>query len=100
MEQLLTNNLSVGAAKVDITPAELTALNPMGGVSFAGVHDPLYLRALVLNAGTSEVALVSADLIEAGDMTPIRQRIERELGIPSDNVVITATHTHNAPRIG
>jgi hypothetical protein len=92
--------LHAGAAKVDITPADLTALNPMGGGNFAGVHDPLFLRALVLRDGTEEAALVSCDLIEAGDMTDVRKRIESELGIPRDHVFITATHTHNAPRIG
>ncbi|WTP20004.1 neutral/alkaline non-lysosomal ceramidase N-terminal domain-containing protein [Streptomyces sp. NBC_00203] len=93
-------NLRAGVAKVDITPADLTNLNPMGGRSFTDVHDPLFLRVLVLDDGMREVALVSADLIEAGDMTPVRERIERELGIPFDHIVITATHSHNAPRIG
>ena len=94
------NSLHAGAAKADITPADLTALNPMGGGSFTGVHDPLFLRAIVLSDGTQEAALVSCDLIEAGDMTDVRKRIERELGIPYGHVFITATHSHNAPRIG
>ena len=92
--------LHVGAAKVDITPADLTALNPMGGGTFSGVHDPLFLRVILLSDGAQEAALVSCDLIEAGDMTPARQRIERELGIPFGHIFITATHSHNAPRIG
>ena len=94
------NTLHAGAAKADITPADLTALNPMGGGSFTGVHDPLFLRAIVLGDGTEEAALVSCDLIEAGDMTDVRKRIERELGIPYGHIFITATHSHNAPRIG
>ncbi|GIM90720.1 neutral/alkaline non-lysosomal ceramidase N-terminal domain-containing protein [Paractinoplanes toevensis] len=91
---------TAGAAKVDITPADLTALNPIGGTSFVGVHDPIHVRALVLHDGVSEVALISADLIECGDMRPLRARIEAELGIPAAHVMITATHTHNAPRLG
>ena len=94
------NSLHAGAAKADITPADLTALNPMGGGSFTGVHDPLFLRAIVLSDGAEEAALVSCDLIEAGDMTDVRKRIERELGIPYGHIFITATHSHNAPRIG
>ncbi|HTR95447.1 MAG TPA: neutral/alkaline non-lysosomal ceramidase N-terminal domain-containing protein [Trebonia sp.] len=94
------NTLHVGAARADITPENLTALNPMGGGTFSGVHDPLFLRVLLLSDGTEEAALVSCDLIEAGDMTDVRERIEAELGIPRDHVFITATHSHNAPRIG
>lgn len=92
--------LTAGAAKLDITPADLTALNPIGGGTFSRVHDPIFVRVLVLNDGTTETALISADLIEAGEMTPVRRRIERELGIPFDHILITATHAHNAPRIG
>ncbi|MET7680412.1 neutral/alkaline non-lysosomal ceramidase N-terminal domain-containing protein [Streptomyces sp. NPDC005423] len=91
-------SLRVGAVKADITPGDLTGLHPMPG-EFSGVHDPLFLRALYLCDGDTETALVSLDLIEAGDITPLRERLERELGIPADHVVVTATHTHNAPRI-
>ncbi|MDT7845576.1 neutral/alkaline non-lysosomal ceramidase N-terminal domain-containing protein [Streptomyces justiciae] len=90
--------LRAGVARTDITPSDLTGLHPMPG-TFSGVHDPLFLRALYLSDGETEAALVSLDLIEAGDVTPARERIERELGIPADHVIITATHTHNAPRI-
>ncbi|WP_406005458.1 neutral/alkaline non-lysosomal ceramidase N-terminal domain-containing protein [Streptomyces sp. NBC_00637] len=90
--------LRAGVAKTDITPADLTGLHPMPG-AFSGVHDPLFLRALYLTDGDTEVALVSLDLIEVGDITPVRERIARELGIPAGHVVVTATHTHNAPRI-
>ena len=93
-------SLRVGVAKVDITPVELTALNPIGGTSFTGVHDPIHARVLVLRDGTSEVVLVSAELIECGDMRALRERIEREFGVPATHVMITATHTHNAPRLG
>lgn len=33
-------------------------------------------------------------------MTPIRRRIETELGIAFNHIMITATHNHSAPRIG
>jgi neutral ceramidase len=96
----MTFTLRAGAAKVDITPADLTALNPIGGTSFLGVHDPIHVRVLVLHDGASEVALISAELIECGDMRDLRARIEAETGIPVTHVMITATHTHNAPRLG
>lgn len=95
-----TGRLHLGAARVDITPAELTELNPIGGGSFSAVHDPIHLRALLLDDGTTEVALVAMDLVEVGDMRGLRARIAAELGIPADHVAITASHAHNAPRLG
>jgi hypothetical protein len=92
-------SLRAGAVRVDITPSDLTGLNPMGG-SFTRVHDPIYLRALVLDDARSSVALVSVDLIEVGNTDAVRQRIERELGIAADHVIISASHNHSAPRLG
>ena len=92
--------LTAGAAKVDITPTDLTNLNPFGGGSFTAVHDPIFARALVLSEDAETVAIVTLDLPEVGDMTPLRRRIERELGIHFNNIMIAATHDHSAPRIG
>jgi neutral ceramidase len=94
------DSLKVGASKVDITPSDLTNLNPFGGGSFTAVHDPIFARALVLSDAGETVAFMSLDLPEVGDMTPLRQRIERELGIKFDHIMISATHNHSAPRIG
>jgi len=95
-----TGELRVGAAKLDITPKDLTNLNPMGGGSFAGVHDRLYTRALIVDDGKNSAAIVELDLIETGDTTQVRQRIRKELGIPIDHIIITASHDHSAPRLG
>ena len=92
--------LKAGAAKLDITPGDLTNLNPFGGGSFTAVHDPIFARALVFNDGTETAAIVTLDAPEVGDMTSLRQRIERELGIKTGNIMIAATHDHSAPRIG
>ena len=92
--------LRVGVAKVDITPADLTNLNPMGGKTFAGVHDRIYARALLLDNGRNSAAIVALDLIETGDTTELRQRISKELGIAAGHILITASHDHSAPRRG
>jgi Neutral/alkaline non-lysosomal ceramidase, N-terminal len=97
---ILAMSLLAGAAKVDITPTDLTNLNPFGGGSFSAVHDPIFARALVLSEGAETVAIVTLDLPEVGDMTPLRQRVERELGIHFNNIMIAATHDHSAPRVG
>jgi neutral ceramidase len=97
---ILAMGLLAGAAKVDITPTDLTNLNPFGGGSFTAVHDPIFARALVLSEDAETVAIVTLDLPEVGDMTPLRHRIEREVGIHFNNIMIAATHDHSAPRIG
>jgi neutral ceramidase len=99
-EKNLKDTFKAGVSKVDISPSDLTNLNPFGGGSFTAVHDPIFARALVLSEGAETVAFVSLDLPEVGDMTPLRQRIERELGIKFGHIMISATHNHSAPRIG
>jgi hypothetical protein len=98
--------LRVGAAKVDITPASLAKLNPVGGPGpyggggdFIGFHDPLFARALVLDNGVTTVAFVAFDSVEIFDTLPLRQRIQREVGIPSDHIMLAASHSHSAPRL-
>jgi neutral ceramidase len=94
------NSLRVGVAKVDITPTNLTNLNPMGGGTFAGVHDPIFARALIIDNGRNTAALVALDLIETGSTLQLRERIQRELAIPVDHLIITASHDHSSPRLG
>src|SRR5580693_5640297 len=92
--------LRVGAAKVDITPKDLTGLVGVVNRPITGVHDPLFARALVLDNGVTTSAIVEVDLAELGDTTSVRQRITKELGIPFDHLMIAATHDHSAPRSG
>ena len=84
--------LRAGAAKVDITPTELPARSH-------GVLDRLNARAIVIDNGTDRAALVTVD---AGALPTemwqrLSERAERELSIPRDNFMLTATHTHSAP---
>ena len=92
--------LRVGVAKVDITPKDITGLIGVGNRPFAGVHDAIYARALVLDNGITSSAIVETDLVEIGDTTTLRERIAKELGIPADHIMIAATHDHSAPRSG
>jgi neutral ceramidase len=87
--------LRAGAAKVDVTPAE-EALPP----NYQGVLDRIHSRAIVVDDGTQLAALISVDAGAVPDAIwqEVTRRLERELGIPTDNVLLTATHTHSAPR--
>jgi hypothetical protein len=95
-----SGTLKVGAAKVDTTPTNLAGLTNLWRKQFAGVHDHLYVRALVLDNGKNSAAIVAADLVEFGDTMPLRERIAKEVGIPADHLILTASHDHSAPRGG
>jgi neutral ceramidase len=97
--------LSVGAARVDVTPPADAAL-PMSGYSsrkqgFQKIHDHIYARAIVLNDGTHEAAILSWELIgmPEGVWRELSQRISNELGIPADHVILAAEHVHSAPTV-
>ena len=84
--------LRAGAAKVDITPAELPPRSH-------GVLDPLNARAIVLDNGSDRAALVTVDAgaLSSETWQRLSERAERELKIPRANFILTATHTHSAP---
>jgi hypothetical protein len=95
----------VGAARVDITPAPDAAL-PMSGYAgrtqgFQRIHDHIYVRAIVLRDGSSQVALVAWELIGVPNHVweELSQRIAKELGIPVDNILLAAVHDHGAPSL-
>lgn len=98
--------LRAGVAKVDITPPSLTGpftgLNRGAGENsqvFKIIHDKIYARALIMDSGSGPVAIVALDLTGVGETMPLRQRIQRELGIAPDRIMITASHDHSAPRL-
>jgi hypothetical protein len=53
----------------------------------------------MIDSGAGPVAIVALDLIHILDMMPLRQRIQRELGVAADHVMITASHDHSGPRL-
>ena len=86
----------VGAAKVDITPAQ----NELPK-SYLGILDQVYSRAIVVDNGHTSAALVSLDTggVSGDVCKAVGERIEKELGIPAVNVLFTATHSHSVPGV-
>ena len=89
--------LKAGIARVEITPSSFM---PMYGYANRkcgpanGTHDPLFAKVLVLEAGDSRMALVTADL---GSLVSdnLRRDVASKLGIPV--LLLSASHTHSAP---
>jgi hypothetical protein len=91
--------LRAGAATSNITP-EL-GLKIVGGFApfpAEHVHDELHARCLVLDDGKTKLALVVCDLLGLHRSLSIEARrlIQEGTGIPPENVMISATHTHSA----
>ncbi len=89
-----TSALRVGAAKVDITPAQ----NELPK-NYEGIHDHIHSRAIVIDNGTATAALITVDAGGVADpiWQAVTKQLESELGIPTKNVMLTATHTHSVP---
>jgi len=89
--QTTASSFKAGAAKVDITPAQLPK-------NCEGVLDHIYARAIVIDSGVTSAALVSVDTGMLGEEVwrAVSQRIEKELGIPAQNLIMNPTHTHSA----
>jgi hypothetical protein len=90
--------LRAGAATSNITP--FLGANIVGGfIHFpsTSVHDELHARCLVLDDGEIKLALVVCDLLSMSYSVcaEARKLIQKEMGIPAENVLICAVHTHS-----
>ena len=94
-------SLRAGFARADITPPvemlnwTLTPARPYGEV-----HDPLFVRALVLADGRNRVVLLGWDLLDAREFAVgrVRAAISGATGIPEPNIIVQATHNHSGPK--
>jgi len=86
--------LRVGAAKIDVTPAPGDLPQ-----NFEGILDHLFARAIVVESGARKAALISVDIggISNDLWEAVSSALEADYGIPPDNVLLSATHTHSAP---
>jgi hypothetical protein len=90
--------LKAGTARVDITPDQprvcASGDKPDPPVAYARLHS----RVLTLFDGARRIVFVNYDLNCLDVATPIlRERAERELGIPPACLVLLATHNHQGP---
>jgi neutral ceramidase len=97
--------LYAGIARVCITPfwgVELTGWGYYIERRWQHIHDDLHATALVVDDGHRQVVLITLDLmvIDATFTRITRERIWLETGLPPDAILLTCSHTHNAPSAG
>ncbi len=92
--------LQAGFAEADITPDPKTQTVWIAGYGTGrkatGVHDPLYVRAVVLSDGRRKIALACADVV--GLQYPEVKRIRKHL-TDFYYVMVSSTHNHEAPDV-
>ena len=88
--------LRAGAARVDITPAVADLPEP-----FKTIHDPIFVRALVIDDGKNRAVVVVGDLptIAVPEFEELKRRIAATAHAPVQNVLLAVTHAHSAVRI-
>lgn len=94
VDAAIAAKLKAGVAKANITNSESTE----------NVRDSLYVRALVLDNGTSSAVIITVDAVAIGRIGSIsddylgniRSKIKEELNIDRANVMVNASHLHGA----
>src|SRR5262245_48169930 len=92
-----------GAYAMDITPQKFP-ISVNGGMQDRQARvatDPLHARCLVLDDGRTKVALAVCDscMIPREILDEAKRRASQATGIPTGNMLISATHTHSAPTV-
>jgi neutral ceramidase len=92
-----------GAFAVDITPLELPVI-VNGGMSERvadKIEDRLHARCIVLDDGKNMAAIVVVDscMIPRELLDEAKELARKATGIPTEHMLISATHTHSAPSV-
>lgn len=100
------NRYRVGYAREDITPDHSVGLGSYGNTSerlSKTVLDKIYLTCVAItDAQDNTVMLVTIDIgaVPESSANAVRGKINKETGIPKENITVSATHTHSAPEFG
>lgn len=90
--------LEAGAARVDVTPTDTACLGGFGlWRRSAGVHDPIWARAVALRRGPLRAVIVAVDVV--GLHQHFVERVRDRLAglVPRQAVWVAATHNHEGP---
>lgn len=93
----MKSQYKIGAGKAKIVITE--DMFPFGfgrGMSFTGLHDDLYVRALLIGNQDNTVLMISVDLDSFGHIEEWKEKIRRVIDLPEDNIFVSHTHNHSS----
>ena len=92
-----------GVAAVDVTPQEFPVIvvGSMLSRTATEVHTPLFAKAIVLDDGKTRLAIVVVDTcaMPRSLLDEAKAIAAKSTGIATENMLISATHTHSAPAV-
>lgn len=89
--------LKIGVAKMNITPpAEMYPFySKHEAYPYIGIHDTLYVRALVMDNGKKRAVLVELDEVQVPDSESLTLDIAKAADVNKKDVIICVSHTHS-----
>ncbi|MEX2574403.1 MAG: neutral/alkaline non-lysosomal ceramidase N-terminal domain-containing protein [Balneolaceae bacterium] len=106
-EESPSSEIKVGVGETVITPPDPVGVSlrgfDRGGNTATGVHDDLHSRSIVVeDRDGNTVVLITVALISVSEenVNVIRNGIQEQTGVPVENIIISATHTHSGPSLG
>ena len=98
----MQTTLKAGSASANITPPLGTRIPGGFRPRYAeNVDDELFAKAVVIDNGTTRIAIVTCDLIAIPEKIAdaAKARIAERCDIPAAHIMVNATHTHTAVAI-
>ncbi|HYS66112.1 MAG TPA: hypothetical protein VEN30_20190 [Paraburkholderia sp.] len=86
-----------GAGRADVAFA--ASLYPLDG--FTGEHDPLAVRVLLLDDGSTRIGIIVIDLTSIADgmITSMKAILTEVAGVPADHAIVCAGHSFATPHV-
>ena len=101
--RLSSAEFRAGAAAVDVTPQKFPVIvvGSMLSRTATEVHTPLFAKAIVLDDGETRLAIVVVDTcaMPRSLLDEAKTLAAKSTGIATENMLISATHTHSAPAV-
>jgi len=95
--------LRAGAFAINVSPLKYPVIINGGMTERTAdkLNDPIHARCLVLDDGTTKVALVVVDscMMPRDLLDEAKEMASRATGIATSHMLISATHTHSAPSV-
>jgi len=95
----MADSLLMGIATMDITPPIGVTLHGYKPRKSTTLGHSLRAEALACRSGDAGWVLITSDTLEyfRDDVADIRRRISEATGLPSEAIMVSATHTHSGP---